>query len=721
MRIIIALLFALMSIGVSAQTAEKVYQDLPLFKDGLVVKNSTGALMADNKSYVHVQVPERGLGLNLRRVDLLAEGFSVKVSKGRRTAKVDGVFYQGTIDGNPNSVATVSVFDGSVVCTYSDSSGNFEIVGDKGRPYRISQIPIERTVSFECLTKDTSYSKPVSAPESPTVVCRAVKIYFEADYKLYQDKGSSVQNTVNYVTSLFNQVAALYANEQIVVQISQIKVWNTPDPYIPYTNTASVLNAFRTNLGTSFNGNLAHLLSTRSLGGGIAYVDVLCFKQYAFGVSAITTTFNNVPTYSWSVEVVTHELGHNMGSWHTHSCNWPGGALDNCYQTEGGCPPGPPPVNGGTVMSYCHLTSYGINFANGFGTVPGNHIRNKFNNASCLNGNSAAPTNLQASNITNTSALLTWASVPGTHVYTLQHKAASGSAWTTVTVGAGTTYTLTGLTPNTSYQWKVKTDCSAYSTTATFTTTGGGGGCGAVLAPTVTNVTQTSAVVLWASVPGVTAYHLQYKALSATNWIEYGYIPTTSLTLSNLTANTVYQVKVRPDCNQNFGAVVQFTTLTGGGTCLPPSNFKITNIGSSTVNLSWTAQAGATGYYIGIKPNSSTSWFTLGPLNHSSVVLGGLQPSTTYNIRLKSNCSDWTAVLTFTTLSNLPEYVVIYPNPSTGVYNIGNIEGKVEVFNAFGTKVGDFEAVGGVLNLENLPNGVYYVRIGGQSHKIVKI
>ncbi len=54
---------------------------------------------------------------------------------------------------------------------------------------------------------------------------------------------------------------------------------------------------------------------------------------------------------------------------------WIGGALDNCATTVGGCAPGPTPYGGGTVMSYCHQTSHGINLNKGLGFQPGNLIR----------------------------------------------------------------------------------------------------------------------------------------------------------------------------------------------------------------------------------------------------------------------------------------------------------------------------------------------------------
>jgi hypothetical protein len=100
--------------------------------------------------------------------------------------------------------------------------------------------------------------------------------------------------------------------------------------------------------------------------------------------------------------VITHELGHNMGSPHTQSCSWPGGAIDNCYTTEGGCALGPAPTNGGTIMSYCHLTGYGINLANGFGPLPGQKIRNFVRNNSCINPGIYFETTFQ--NVTEESA-----------------------------------------------------------------------------------------------------------------------------------------------------------------------------------------------------------------------------------------------------------------------------------------------------------------------------
>ncbi|MDO8365643.1 MAG: zinc-dependent metalloprotease, partial [Saprospiraceae bacterium] len=158
----------------------------------------------------------------------------------------------------------------------------------------------------------------------------------------------------------------------------------------PYTGpTASdYLNQFRNAKNGVYNGDLAHLVGIHNL-GGVAYLDVLCNGYYGVGYSSIYSTYNNVPTYSWTVEVITHELGHNLGSPHTHACKWNGNntAIDGCGPTAGyseGCN-ADLPTNGGTIMSYCHLLgNIGINFNNGFGPQPGDRIRSEVYNAACL-------------------------------------------------------------------------------------------------------------------------------------------------------------------------------------------------------------------------------------------------------------------------------------------------------------------------------------------------
>jgi len=129
-------------------------------------------------------------------------------------------------------------------------------------------------------------------------------------------------------------------------------------------------------------------------GGGIAYVNVLCAGKYGVGYSGLANGFSDAPLFSWTVEVLAHEIGHNVASPHTHSCSW--GPNNNepidCCGANAGYPESncngvcdiPDPSNGGTIMSYCHLRNgVGINFNHGFGEVT-DKMQDAIANASCL-------------------------------------------------------------------------------------------------------------------------------------------------------------------------------------------------------------------------------------------------------------------------------------------------------------------------------------------------
>ncbi len=438
-----------------------------------------------------------GMVLNLRKVRITSPDFRVTEvhPDGSRhpVSYNDGVFYQGKIAGDNSSFATVSLVGGQVMAIIADAGGNIVLgsIEESGRAteeytmYRERDLIVQNNAS--CATGET----PVTpTPSVTTPVARGnqtgqpIDIYFECDYKMYQQRSSNTNNTINFVLGFFNNTALLYANEDIKVQVSEILVWTTQDPEAAngLNTTNAVLNSFSDRMSTSsYHGDFAHFLSMRSLGGGVAWLlsnSCAVTRYYRCGVSAIDNGYNNVPTYSWTVEVVTHELGHNFGSNHTQWCGWVGGAIDNCYPTEpypsgaAACPGGPTPTNGGTIMSYCHLSSVGINLANGFGTQPGDKIRatigasnscigvckmtiviNKFD-ASCGQANGSAT----AVATDNTGALTyLWSNgqtgqtltgvLPGTYYVTVSDAAGCQVMEDVVIGNAGTTLTFS-LTPS---------------------------------------------------------------------------------------------------------------------------------------------------------------------------------------------------------------------------------------------------------------------------------
>ena len=238
------------------------------------------------------------------------------------------------------------------------------------------------------------------------------------------------------------------------------------DPYINLNSTSAMLNAFVDEIATNgYNGRLAHLLSTRGLGGGIAYIDVLCSTNHPCAVStSLSTNIVEFPDYSWNVEVVTHEMGHNFGSQHTHKCVWNGNntQIDDCGSAAGDTQPCYDPNNPiipdeGTIMSYCHLIGgVGINFALGFGQQPGDVLRSEYANASCNTGVCSPPECTVLTDPQNldtqveVSSTISWAAVEGVDGYhvTIGTSSGSGNIADAVDVGDVTTYDPSGSFPD---------------------------------------------------------------------------------------------------------------------------------------------------------------------------------------------------------------------------------------------------------------------------------
>lgn len=404
--------FAPQTLFVPNQNADKIAQDLaPAVSEVLVLTADFSRfeqLVQDNVPHIALALPltpTRNVELELTQVQVLTDDFmlSVKGKNGEPRLKeyCPGRYYRGTIKGDEHSWAAISVFENELIGIVANDEGNYVIghlensvkdyvvYNDKNmrikNPFRCATAESQLPPSYFERLSDMPPASLLDAQAIPTTCGNLVEYYFHADYALYQNKGSNTTTVTNYVSGFFNAVAALYQNEAINVQISEIFVWTTDDNFSSVAGTA--LDEFGTYVGNSFNGDLAHLLALPSglSFSGIAWLDVLCSNsRYAY--SQISSSYQNLPTFSWTVEVVTHESGHNLGSPHTHNCSWPGGAIDNCVTLEGGpCTNGGIPANGGTIMSYCHI-NYTINFNNGFGPLPGNLVRDNVYTATCLGG-----------------------------------------------------------------------------------------------------------------------------------------------------------------------------------------------------------------------------------------------------------------------------------------------------------------------------------------------
>ena len=143
---------------------------------------------------------------------------------------------------------------------------------------------------------------------------------------------NNVDNATEWALAMMAGVEAIYTQELnglALLQASYVHIWQTSDPMSAFVQDAgAMLDSFRNTWQTnsalnSVQRDMAHLISKRTNTGtgGIAWLDVNC-GSYAYGFSAnLTNTTNyNINSYSWNLDVVSHELGHNFGANHTHWC-----------------------------------------------------------------------------------------------------------------------------------------------------------------------------------------------------------------------------------------------------------------------------------------------------------------------------------------------------------------------------------------------------------------
>lgn len=356
--------------------------------------------------------------LEMLRSNPFAENANLgTIADGKRTKMnvQDGVHYIGAIANTDGSLATMSVFaDGNVMILFSNDEGNFVIgkLNDASGNYifyndrdMLSHPNSPCGVSADKYTNANNGQITGHNKTTGTPVANKLQLYWECDYQFYTAKGSLV-NAQNYIAGLFTQVQAVYLNDDVHIELKSLYIWTTDDGY-PGNTSNDGLYTFKNYwnaMNNDFDGDLAHLVTMdASSNGGLAYVDVLspASRDFAYAYSEITGTHNTFPTYSWDVMVLSHETGHNVGLKHTHWCGWNTGAggscgsIDDCQTQEAATGCSSPcfamytnssPVGAwqGSIMSYCHLRTRGINLANGFGPLPGDLMRYNIANTSTL-------------------------------------------------------------------------------------------------------------------------------------------------------------------------------------------------------------------------------------------------------------------------------------------------------------------------------------------------
>lgn len=377
--------------------------------------NEVQKILNNQYQTIEIQIPYKNelIDIELYRVNLFSDDFKINTDKTKNITYSKGTHYRGIIKGNENSIASFNIFENEMNGIISSTEiGNLNVgkLVDNSRYIIYSDADLLVSNEFVCNTKNENTISQSSTQNSRNAQsAKCVSTYFEIGYQAYLANGSNLTTTTNWITSIFNNSQTLFDNDGISINLKTIFVWTQNDFYSFSSNY--ILPAF-TNIRPDFDGDVGFIadIDPGQLGGQAFGIGSLCSdRKYAYGDFILS--YANIPTYSQPVYVLTHELGHVLGSHHTHACVWNGDntAIDGCAPSYYDCPtPYTPPGTLGTIMSYCFP-----NFALGFGEQPANAIIQYIENSSCLSSNcidSCINTigRIETLNVTQNSTLIQW-------------------------------------------------------------------------------------------------------------------------------------------------------------------------------------------------------------------------------------------------------------------------------------------------------------------------
>jgi Zn-dependent metalloprotease len=159
--------------------------------------------------------------------------------------------------------------------------------------------------------------------------------------------------------------------------------------------------------------------------------------------------------------------------------------------------------------------------------------------------------------------------------------------------------------------------------------------CNATAGLNAVNVLDRSVTLKWTAEPGANYYNVQFKTNAVSTWSTMITTTADSINLGGLTASTLYDYRVRSSCNGSFTSA-QFTTA--APICNAPLGISFVT-GISTAVLTWYSQWYAVSYDVEYKLPADNVWTVAGNTTATTFTITGLTAPTTYDCRIKNNCS----------------------------------------------------------------------------------
>ncbi len=331
-----------------------------------------------------------------------------------------------------------------------------------------------------------------------------------------------------------------------------------------------------------------------------------------------------------------------------------------------------------------------------------------------------APLDVTAVPLSTSQINLSWNDVPNETGFTIDRSSDGGATFTVAgtTAQGVTTFSDTGLTPSTLYEYEVIATNGSVASPPSAETSATTLPTPLAAAVASASVSGTTATITWTPVTGATSYLVETSSNGSTGWSTVGSTAGTSLTDSGLSTGTAYYFRVTASDSYVSSAtsnVVSVTTVPAAPT------LTATPSSASQINLSWNDVTGETGFTVEQSTNGTSGWTEAGntAAGTTTIAVGGLSASTTYYYRVLADGAGGSSVpsnvANATTSAAAPAYAsltAMYGVTSAGVvYNLNLSNGALSQIGtlSFGTNAAGRDPISGDL---------YYVSGGSSSQEI---
>jgi hypothetical protein len=345
--------------------------------------------------------------------------------------------------------------------------------------------------------------------------------------------------------------------------------------------------------------------------------------------------------------------------------------------------------------------------------------------------------NLTASNVTKTSATITWNAAVGSTNYEYVFDQSPADPTIAGTTTTATSYNATGLTPGFTYYFHIKTNCSSNSSgweTVSFTTPV----CKPVDNLTISNITSTSAQFDWSTISVADNYEYIITEGSTPPMSSAGTTSTTSTTAiaTGLQGSKTYNLFIRSRCFGGDSSTWAQYTFSTFSQC-PPPELTATETSKNEWTVSWEKEPTSVAYEYAlaglITPTIGTSVYS------NTISLAIPDDGAPYYFYARSKCyniyntSPWgrielRAPLAINDKSNNSS-IEVYPNPTKDkffVHLLGSIDknSKLTISTVTGETIISMSAEKNILevDLTRYPAGTYVMHYkSDRNSKTVKI